>query len=98
MKFKTYVWEDNAIALNLENIEPGRFTPISKHYSVKFHWFCSYVKPKSIAVNKIETKEKKVDILTKGLQKATFKNYFVDENSSLHSKGRVIISDITNSS
>ena len=40
--FKTTVWEDNAGALQLANMEPGRVTPRSKHYAIKVHWFRSH--------------------------------------------------------
>jgi hypothetical protein len=38
-RFRTSVWEDNAGALVLVNMEPGRITPCSKHYAIKYHWF-----------------------------------------------------------
>jgi hypothetical protein len=41
---RTTVWEDNTGALTLANLEPGRMTPRSKHYGVKYHWFRSRVK------------------------------------------------------
>jgi hypothetical protein len=37
--FRTTVWEDNAGALQLANMEPGRITPRSKHFAIKYHWF-----------------------------------------------------------
>jgi len=33
--------EDNVGALNLAKKEPGRTTPRSKFYAVKYHWFHS---------------------------------------------------------
>ena len=74
IKFKTSLWEDNAGALNIANLEPGRFTPRSKHYAIKFHWFRSHLKPNSITVNKTESKDQKADILTKGLRKDSFES------------------------
>jgi len=41
--FKTVVWEDNNGALTLAKMEPGRMTPRSKHYAVKYHWFRSHL-------------------------------------------------------
>jgi hypothetical protein len=70
--FKTTVWEDNAGALSLANLEPGRMTPRSKHYAVKYHWFRSHLKPNNIIVKKIDTTEQKADILTKGLRTEKF--------------------------
>ena len=55
--FKTKVWEDNAGALTLANLEPGRMTPRSKHYGVKMHWFRSHLKPNKVVVQKIDTTE-----------------------------------------
>jgi hypothetical protein len=39
--FKTIVWEDNAGALKLSKMEPGRMTPRSKWYGIKYHWLRS---------------------------------------------------------
>jgi hypothetical protein len=63
--FRTTVWEDNNGALTLANMEPGRMTPRSKHYAIKYHWFRSHLKPEKVEVRKIDTKEQKADILTK---------------------------------
>ena len=35
--FKTTVWEDNMGALQLAQLQPGQYTPRSKHYVVKYH-------------------------------------------------------------
>jgi hypothetical protein len=70
--FQTSVWEDNAGALVLANMEPGRITPRSKHYAIKYHWFRLHLKPNDIEVKKIDTNEQKADILTKGLKVAPF--------------------------
>jgi Reverse transcriptase (RNA-dependent DNA polymerase) len=48
--FKTTVWEDNAGALTLANMEPGRITPRSKHYAIKYHWFRSHLKPNKVDI------------------------------------------------
>jgi hypothetical protein len=37
---QTVVHEDNTGALKLATMEPGRMTPRSKHYGIKYHWFC----------------------------------------------------------
>ena len=70
--FKTTVWEDNAGALTLANMEPGRITPRSKHFAIKYHWFRSHLKLNQVEVQKIDTHNQKADILTKGLTTATF--------------------------
>jgi hypothetical protein len=72
ISFNTMVWEDNAGALVLANLEPGRMTPRSKHYAVKYHWFRSHLKPNSIKIYKIDTTQQKADILTKGLRTEKF--------------------------
>ena len=71
--FKTTVWEDNAGALALANMEPGQITPRSKHYAIKYHWFRSHLKPNEIEIKKIGTDAQKADILTKGLRSIKFK-------------------------
>jgi hypothetical protein len=38
-KFRTTLWENDLGALRLAHLEPGRMTPHSKHYGVKYHWF-----------------------------------------------------------
>jgi hypothetical protein len=58
--FQTTVHEDNAGALALANMEPGRITPrSSKHYyAVKMHWFRSKLDPNGshpITIKKIDT-------------------------------------------
>jgi hypothetical protein len=70
--FKTTVWEDNSGALTLARMEPGRMSPRSKHYAIKYHWLHSHLKPNEIEIEKIDTKLQRADILTKGLRYATF--------------------------
>jgi hypothetical protein len=72
--FRTTVWEDNAGALQLANMEPGRITPRSKHYAIKYHWFRSHLKPNKIEICKIKSSLQKADILTKGLTKDKFES------------------------
>jgi Reverse transcriptase (RNA-dependent DNA polymerase) len=72
--FKTSVWEDNQGAHNLANMEPGRTTPRSKHYAIKYHWFRSHLKPNQVEVKKIDTNAQKADILTKGLRTDKFRD------------------------
>jgi hypothetical protein len=71
---KVTVWEDNAGALSLANLEPGRITPRSKHYAIKYHWFRSKLKPNNISIIKIESAMQKADILTKGLTVIKFQD------------------------
>ena len=71
--FKTTVWEDNAGALTLANMEPGRITPRSKYYAVKTHWFRSHLSER-LKIVKVDTTQQRADILTKGLTQATFES------------------------
>ena len=64
--FKTTIWEDNMGCLKLSSLEPGQYTPRSKHYAIKYHWFRSYLSEQT-KVKYIETGLQKGDILTKGL-------------------------------
>jgi hypothetical protein len=34
------IFEDNVGTLTLAGLEPRRMTPWSKHYAIKYHWFC----------------------------------------------------------
>ncbi|KAG7369081.1 reverse transcriptase RNA-dependent DNA polymerase [Nitzschia inconspicua] len=73
--FRTTVHEDNAGALALAHLEPGRVTPRSKHYAVKLHWFRSKLVaagPHPITIVKIDTALQRADILTKALTKNKF--------------------------
>jgi hypothetical protein len=44
-----------------------KMTPRSKHIAVKYHFFRSHVQKGDIKIYKIDTKEQKADIFTKGL-------------------------------
>ena len=52
--FQMIVWEDNAGALVLANMEPGHTTPRSKHYAIKMHWFRSHLIPHGVVIQKID--------------------------------------------
>lgn len=66
------IHEDNAGALVLANTLPPQFTPASKHYAVKTHWFREQIIRRGIQVLKIATTEQLGDICTKCLPQATF--------------------------
>ena len=68
---KTTVWEDNN-ALKLATMEPGRMTPRSKHYAVKYHWFRSHLAPNKIMIMKIASDDQKADMFTKALRHTKF--------------------------
>jgi hypothetical protein len=71
--YQTTVHEDNAGALILANMDPGRMQPKSKQYAVKYHWFQEDLKPNKVEVHKIGTDFQKADILKKGLTTVKFK-------------------------
>jgi hypothetical protein len=68
----TTVWEDNSGTLTLATLEPGRMTPRSKHYVIKYHRFRQHLKPNKVQVKKIATDDQKADIFTKGLRTVKF--------------------------
>ena len=70
------IHEDNVGALTLGKMEPRRYTPRSKHYAIKYHWFREHVadKSKKIQLVKIDTKNQLGDIFTKGLTQVPFEH------------------------
>ena len=68
------VHEENICALTHAWLEPRRMTPWSKHYAIKYHWFCSQVfDPSSnITIVKTNSKSQLGDMFTKGLLQAIF--------------------------
>jgi len=98
IQMKTTVWEDNTGALTLANLEPGRMTPRSKHYGVKYHWFRSHLQPNNIQVCKIDTLDQQADMFTKGLRTHKFVEnrklllgWYAVYDEPLHSRGSVNI-------
>ena len=61
------IHEDNAGALILAETVPPQFTPRSKHYAVKTHWFREQLIRRSISMAKIVTTKQLGDIFTKCL-------------------------------
>jgi hypothetical protein len=59
--FRTTVWEDDAGALKLATLEPGRMTPRSKWYGIKYHWFRRKLKPNSIDTITIASADQRAD-------------------------------------
>ena len=66
------VHEDNAGALILANTLPPQFTPRSKHYATKTHWFRLECLKRGISIIKVSSAEQLGDICTKCLPRATF--------------------------
>jgi hypothetical protein len=73
IKAKTVVHEDNNATLTLANMEPGRSTPTSKFFNVKYHWFREQLKPNSIEIVKVSSEEQLGDGFTKGLRTVLFR-------------------------
>lgn len=71
-KMHIRIHEDNAGALILAQTIPPQFTPRSKHYAIKTHWFREQIIARGIELLKIETAEQLGDICTKCLPQATF--------------------------
>ena len=71
-KMHVRIHEDNAGALTLAKMVPPQFTPRSKHYAVKTHWFRSQIIERGIELLKCPTVEQLGDICTKCLPKAQF--------------------------
>jgi len=69
---KTVVHEDNMGCLKLSQLEPGRMTPRSKHYGIKYHWFRSKIKPEQIVIKHIGSDLQRADFLTKSLRTVLF--------------------------
>jgi hypothetical protein len=67
------IHEDNAGALVLGKLEPRCMTPRSKHYAVKYHWFCEHLSLRNIDLVKIATQDQLGDIFAKVLGNVAFK-------------------------
>ncbi len=39
------IHKDNIGALTLGKLKPQRMTSRSKHYAIKYHWFCEQIRP-----------------------------------------------------
>ena len=70
---KTIVHEDNTGCLKLAEMEPGRMTPRSKHYGIKYHWFRSHLIPEKIQMKATKSEFQRADFLTKSLRRVLFK-------------------------
>ena len=65
------VWEDNTGTQNLANNKRPLMTSRTKHIAIKYHWFRSLIGPQ-IEILRIDTKEQRADIFTKGLTRFNF--------------------------
>ena len=67
------IHKDNAGALTLGRLEPHCMTPRSKHYAVKYHWFCTQISSRNVELVKIGTNDQIGDFFTKGLDGTKFR-------------------------
>jgi hypothetical protein len=65
-------WEDNVGTQNLANSKGPLMTSRTKHIGIKYHWFRSLIQPDSIDILRIDTKQQRADIFTKGLTRYEF--------------------------
>jgi hypothetical protein len=63
------IHEDNARALALAKCG---MTPCSKHYVIKYDWFCKHIRPRKSQLVKISSKNQLGDLFTKGLRRVKF--------------------------
>ncbi|KAL7475629.1 hypothetical protein ACHAW6_001542 [Cyclotella cf. meneghiniana] len=68
------IQDDNVGALILAKLEPGRMTPRSKHYALKYNWFCEFISSpvNRVEVVKVDSRNQLGDIFAKGLTAPTF--------------------------
>jgi len=71
-KLQVTVHEDNNGCLTLARLEPGRYTPRSKHYALEYHWFRTELKTNNIKIVGVDTKLQMADMFTKGLRVVKF--------------------------
>ena len=64
---KTVAHEGNNGAMILAMPLPGRLTPMSNFFYIKYHWFCEQLNPDQIKILKVASYEQLADIFTKGL-------------------------------
>ena len=70
-KVNVTIYEDNTSCIMMS--ESDKFTPRTKHITLKYHWFKEYAKNGLFNIEHINTKEQLADIFTKPLDEATFK-------------------------
>ena len=61
------VWKYNIGTQNLANSKGPLMMSRTKHIGIKYHWFRSKIQPNSIAFLRIDMKQQREDMFTKGL-------------------------------
>ena len=69
-KVKCKVYEDNESCIAMAKAQ--KFTPRTKHISIKYHHFRSYVDRGAVSIEHISTTEQIADIFTKPLTEQPF--------------------------
>ena len=64
-------WEDNVGTQNLDNSKGPLMSPRTKHIGIKYHWLRSKI-GSGIDILRINTKQQREDIFTKGLTRYDF--------------------------
>ena len=70
--FQCTLYEDNTSRITISGI--NKFTPRTKHISLKYYWFRSFTKDPNrlLDIKYINTRDQTVDILTKLLDEQLF--------------------------
>jgi hypothetical protein len=66
------LYEDDVEALALGKLEPQWMTPHSKHYAIKYHWFCKHIGPGHIHLVETNSEDQLGGLFTKGLSHIVF--------------------------
>ena len=59
------IHKDNIGALTLGKLKPQKMTPRSKHYAIKYNWFCKQIGPRNIELVKISKEDQLAIFLLK---------------------------------
>ena len=70
-EFHCKVFEDNSSCIRVA--ETSKFTPRTKHISIKYHHFRKHVVDKTISIFPIDTNDQLADIFTKPLDILVFR-------------------------
>ena len=65
------VYEDNTACISIAESE--KFTPRTKHITLKYHWFKEYARNGLFKIEHISTLDQLADMLTKPLDEVSFK-------------------------
>ena len=69
-KIHCKVFEDSTSCISMATSD--KFSPRTKHIAIKYHYFCRYVKDKTIQILPINTTEQTADVFTKPIEEKLF--------------------------